>query len=70
MTGSNVAEHLQRYSAIPRLTCVSLCIGDDFTFAATESELRKMRSRMRELYDVKVRGILGRGKRDVETEEV
>ena len=40
--------------------------GDDFTFAATESELRKMRSRMRELYDVEVRGILGRGK----TEEV
>ena len=44
--------------------------GDDFTFVATQSELRKMRSRMRELYDVKVRGILGSGKRDVETEEV
>ena len=39
---------------------------DDFTFAATESELRKMRSRMCERYDdVKVRGILGSGTRDV-----
>ena len=25
MKGSNVAEQLQRYSTIPRLTCVSLC---------------------------------------------
>ena len=35
--------------------------GDDFTFAATVSELKKMRSRMCEGHDVKVRGILGRG---------
>ena len=35
--------------------------GDDFTIAAAESELRKMRSRMCEWYDVKVRGILGNG---------
>ena len=33
--------------------------GDDFTFAATGLELRKMRLWMREWYDVKVRGILG-----------
>ena len=38
--------------------------GDDFIFAATDSELRKMRSRMCEWYDVKVRGLLGSGKRD------
>ena len=36
--------------------------GDDFTFAATDSELGKMRSRMCEWYDVKVSGILGSGK--------
>ena len=45
MTGSNVAEQLQRYSIIPGL------MHGDFTFAATESELRKMS----EWYDVKVR---------------
>ena len=44
--------------------------GDDFAFAATESELRKMRSRMCEWYDVKVRGILGTGKRDVRKIEI
>ena len=37
---SNEAEQLQRYSTIPRLMCVSL----DYTFEATDSELRKMRS--------------------------
>ena len=35
--------------------------GDDFTFAATEPELRKIRSKMCEWYDVKVRGIPGSG---------
>ena len=49
MSGSHVAELLQRFSSIP-----SAC---RFTFAATESELRKMRSRMCEWYDFKVRGI-------------
>ena len=39
--------------------------GDDFTFAGTESELRKIEAKMHEWYDVKVRGILGSGKRDV-----
>ena len=53
------------------LTCVSLAVhGDDFTFAATESELRKMRSRMCEGYHVKVRGILGSGKRNVREMEI
>ena len=44
--------------------------GDDFAFAATESELRKVRSRMCERYDVKVRGVLRRGKRDVREIEI
>ena len=39
--------------------------GDDFTFAGTESELRKIEAKMHEWFDVKVRGILGSGKRDV-----
>ena len=39
--------------------------GDDFTFAATDSELGKMRSRVCEWCDVKVRGLLGVGKRFV-----
>ena len=39
--------------------------GDEFAFAATELELRKMRSRMCEWYDVKVRGILGSANRYV-----
>ena len=44
--------------------------GDDFTFAGTESELRKFRARMHEWYDVKVRGIPGSGKRDVHESEI
>ena len=44
--------------------------GDEFIFAATDSELRKMRSRMCEWYDVKVRGTLGNGKRDVREIEI
>ena len=40
--------------------------GDDFTFAGTESELRKIQAKMHERYDVKVRGILGSGKWDVQ----
>ena len=43
--------------------------GDDFTFAGTESELRK-KARMHEWHDVKVRGILGSGKRDVHEIEI
>ena len=39
--------------------------GDDFKFAATQSEVRKIRSKMREWCDIKVRGVLGSGKRDV-----
>ena len=42
--------------------------GDDLTFAATESEQRKMRSRIDEWNDVKVRGVLGSGKRAREIE--
>ena len=40
--------------------------GDDVTFAGTESELRKIQAKMHEWHDVKVRGILGSGKRDVQ----
>ena len=38
--------------------------GDDFTYAGTESELNNVQARS-EWYKVKVRGILGSGKRDV-----
>ena len=44
--------------------------GDDFTFAGTESELRKIEAKMHEWYDVKVRGIFGSGKRDVHEIEI
>ena len=44
--------------------------GDDFTFAGTESELKKIQAKMCEWYDVKVRGILGSGKRDVHEIEI
>ena len=44
--------------------------GDDFTFAGTEWELRKIEAMMHEWYDVKVRGILGSGKRDVHEIEI
>ena len=40
--------------------------GDDFPFGVTDSALGKMRSWMCECYDVKVRGILGSGKREIE----
>ena len=40
--------------------------GDDFPFGVTDSALRKMRSCLCECYDVKVRGILGSGKREIE----
>ena len=64
-TGFNEAEQHQRYSTIPRRRCESLCRGDDFTFAGTESQLRKIEAKMHEWYEVKVRGMLGSGKRDV-----
>ena len=38
--------------------------GDDFTLAGTESVLKKIQAMVCEWYDVKVRGILGSGKRD------
>ena len=44
--------------------------GDDFPYAATESELRKILSNMCEWYDVMVCGVLGSGKRDVREEEI
>ena len=59
--GFDLAEQHQRYSTIPRRKCV--VHGDDFTFAGTE--LWKIAAKMHEWYDVKVRGILGSGKRDV-----
>ena len=63
MTGSNVAEQLPQHH-------VRVVVHGDFTFGTTESELRKMRSRMCEWYDVKVRGTLGSGKRDVREIEI
>ena len=44
--------------------------SDDFTFAGTESELRKIEAKMHEWHDVKVRGILGSGKWDVHEIEI
>ena len=44
--------------------------GDDFTFAGTESELKRIQAKMHEWYDVKVRGIHGSGKRDVHEIEI
>ena len=40
--------------------------GNDFTFAGTDSELEKIKSKMYEWYDVKVRAILGSGRRDIQ----
>ena len=37
----------------------------DLTFASTKTELKRMRSKMSECYEVKVRGILGNRRRDV-----
>ena len=44
--------------------------GDNFTFAGTESELKRIQAKMHEWYDVKVRGVLGSGKRDVHEIEI
>ena len=44
--------------------------GDDFTFAGTQSELKRIQAKMHEWYDVKVRGVLGSGKRDVHEIEI
>ena len=44
--------------------------GDDFTFAGTEPELKKIRAKMCEWYDVQVRGVLGSGKRDAREIEI
>ena len=44
--------------------------GDDVTFAGTESDLKRIQAKMHEWYDVKVRGILGSGKRDVHEIEI
>ena len=38
---------------------------NDFTFAGTESELKEIQAKTCEWYDVKERGVLGSGKRDV-----
>ena len=44
--------------------------GDDFTFAGTESELKRIQAKMHEWYDVKARGVLGSGKRNVHEIEI
>ena len=62
------AQH-RRYLTFPRHVRVVMS-GHDFTSSATESELRKIRSKMCEWYDVKVRGILGTGKRDAREMEI
>ena len=66
----DVAEQHQRYSTHPKTQVRVVVHGDDFTFAGTESELRKIEANMHEVYDVKVRGILGSGKRDVHEIEI
>ena len=44
--------------------------GDDFTFAGTDLELETIKSKMHEWCDVKVRGILVSGRRDVQEIEI
>ena len=39
--------------------------ANDLTLASTKTELKRMLSKTSECYDVKVRGILGNGRRDV-----
>ena len=38
--------------------------GDDFSFTGTEVELRKVQAKMRERYDVNVRGAMTSARRD------
>ena len=55
LTGSEEAKRRQRYL----VTDVRVVVhGDDFTFAGTKVEVRKLEVNMREWYDVKVQGIL------------
>ena len=68
-------DRVQRGRAASTIFChlkTHVCVvvhGDDFPFAAT-SELGKMRSRLCEWCDVKVRDLLGSGKRDVREIEI
>ena len=64
MTGSTEAERHRRDSTIHSRVRV-VVYADDSTSAATESELRKIRSEICELYGDEVRGVLGSGTRDV-----
>ena len=48
-----------RQSSIDDSVLPSQVYGDDVTFAATELELIKIRPKMYEWYDVKVRGVFG-----------
>ena len=54
----------------PKTQVRAVVHGGDFTFASTESELKKIQAKMCEWYDVKVRGVLGSGKRDVHEIEI
>ena len=70
-----VNDGFQRGRAASTISChtkphVRVVRGDDFTFTATDSELRKMRARMCEWHDAKVRDILVSGKRDVRETEI
>ena len=69
-TGFNEAEQHSTIFYHPKTQVRVVVHGDDFTFAGTESELRKIEAKMHEWYDVKVRGILGSGKRDVHEIEI
>ena len=66
--GFDEAEQLPRYFYHPKTQVRVIVHGDDFTFAGTESE--QILAKMHEWYDIKVRGILGSGKRDVHEIEV
>ncbi len=39
--------------------------GDDFTFSGTKVELDRMRRKIGEWYDIKDRGMMGSGKREI-----
>ena len=69
MTGSNVAEQLQRYSTIPSLTSVSLCVATTSLHVRSHG-VRAEEDAIEDVRIVKVRGILGSGKCDVREIEI
>ena len=70
MTGSDRAGAASTIFFHPRSHVRVVPHADDLTFAATETELKRMRSKMFEWYGVKWRGILGSGRHDVRERKI